>query len=65
VAADLLAARRGLDLDDPAAAERIRAVVGDATWDLVRPGRPTPSDRQGPGLDAGELAHVLDGMERI
>lgn len=65
VASDLLAARRGLDLDDPAAAERIRAVVGDATWDLVRPGRPTPSDRQGPGLDHDELAHVLDGMERI
>ena len=65
VADDLLSARRGLQLDDPAAAERIRAMVGDPTWELVRPGRPVPADRQGPGLDRDELAIVLDGMERI
>jgi hypothetical protein len=40
-------------------------LLGDRLWELVRPGRPFPEDRRGPGLSTGELASMLDTLERL
>lgn len=58
-----LATRRGISLDDdPDAA---RDLLGDATWDLVRPDRPPPEDRLAGGLAPSTLHDVVDGLERV
>lgn len=63
IAAGLLAGRRGIDLDrQPALA---RTVLGDETWELVRPGRPAPPDRFGPGIDTRELDRVVTALEAL
>lgn len=48
-------------LPDPAA----RALLGDRLWDLVRPDRPFPEDRHGPGVSAHELGAMLAVLERL
>lgn len=61
VAADRLAGRHAIDLDaDPAAA---RAVLGPALWAAVGPPSARP-DRDAPRLGPGELARLLDALER-
>lgn len=62
LAAGLLATRRRVSLDgDPVA----RAMLGDATWDLVRPDRPPPEDRRARGLPVSELRAVVESLERV
>jgi hypothetical protein len=63
LAADLLSGRRGIDL--ARSPEQARAVLGDLTWDLVRPDRPAPSDRHVPGLADDDLARVVTALERV
>jgi hypothetical protein len=63
VAAQRLSTRRGLTLEGDEAASR--AVVGEATWELVRPDREPPQIRSAPGITAGELREVVDALERI
>jgi hypothetical protein len=63
IAAQRLATRRGLTLDRETTASR--AVVGEDTWELVRPDREPPELRFGPGVAASELAKVVDALERI
>lgn len=41
------------------------SLLGDRLWDLVRPGRPFPEDRRGPGISTDELASLLDRLERL
>jgi hypothetical protein len=41
------------------------ALLGTELWDLVRPGRPFPEDRHGPGIPVGELAAMLTVLERL
>ena len=63
VAAGLLAARRRLTLDaDP---DEARQVLGDETWELVRPDRPAPSDRQARGIPPDALERVVSSLEAI
>jgi hypothetical protein len=63
IAGELLAARRGIDLDSsPAAA---RKALGEDTWQLVRADREPPRDRYGPGLDLGALRSVVTSLERL
>ena len=60
IAAGLLL-RRGIELDaQPALA---RDALGDAAWDLVRPDREAPGDRQAPGIAPQELNAVLAALE--
>jgi hypothetical protein len=62
VAAHRLAGNHAVDLEaDPAAAERL---LGPELWAAVgrEPGR--PADRDGPRLHPGELARLLDALER-
>jgi len=63
IAAQRLATRRGLALDRDTAASR--TVVGEETWELVRPDREPPHLRFGPGVGARDLAKVVDSLERI
>jgi hypothetical protein len=37
-----------------------REVLGDRLWDIVRPGRPFPQDRHGPGVRPQELGAMLE-----
>jgi hypothetical protein len=55
--------RHGVSLDEQP--ERARRILGDATWELVRPDRPAPSDRHGPGLPQRELAAVVETLEKV
>jgi hypothetical protein len=58
-----LATRRGLGLD--ADTEAARAIVGEETWQLVRPDREPPEPRWGPGISARQLREVVAVLERI
>ena len=63
LATDLLVARRGVSLDgDP---ERARTLVGEETWELVRPDRPTPEDRRARGVPINDLRRVVESLERL
>ncbi|HTU85075.1 MAG TPA: hypothetical protein VMF57_05840 [Solirubrobacteraceae bacterium] len=42
-----------------------RELLGDRLWEIVRPERPFPADRQGPGVGWQELAAMLDVLERL
>jgi hypothetical protein len=56
-------ARRGLRLDrDVADAQRL---LGPAAWELVRPDRPPPRDRDAPGIAPRELEEILDALEGL
>ena len=59
----LLLTRRGIDLDRDR--DAARAAVGPAVWELVRPDRPPPDDRGGPGATAEELAELVAALERV
>jgi hypothetical protein len=63
IASELLRSRRGIDLDgDPDASRR---ALGEETWEFVRPDRPPPDDRFGPGVDRATLHRVADALEAI
>jgi hypothetical protein len=56
-------ARRGLRLDrDVAAARRL---LGPTAWELVRPDRPPPRDRDAPGIAPRHLEEILDALEGL
>ena len=40
-------------------------LLGEELWELVRPNRPFPEDRHGPGVQPGDLAAMLDVLERL
>jgi hypothetical protein len=62
-AAARLSAKHHLDLERrPQAA---RALLGDEAWELLRPDRPEPADRQAPGIGRAQLTRVVDVLERI
>lgn len=42
-----------------------RELLGDALWDLVRPGRPFPADRHGPGISPAQLDAMLATIEAL
>ncbi len=63
IAGELLAARRGIDLDgSPQAA---REALGDETWQIVRTDREPPRDRYGAGLALGTLHRVVTSLEAL
>lgn len=60
---DAAAARLALDFDlHPA---RARAALGDDTWELLRPDRPVPEDRNAPGLPLRRVHSIVDELERL
>ncbi len=63
LAAELLAWRQGIHLaTEPDAA---RAVLGEATWDLLRPDREEPRDHNAPGLTPALLARIVAELEEV
>lgn len=42
-----------------------REVLGDRLWDIVRPGRPFPEDRHGPGVSPRELGAMLEVVRQL
>lgn len=63
LAMDLLASRRGIDLQrEP---ERARAALGDPAWEVVRPDRPEPQERNDPGMQTPELDRVITSLEHL
>jgi hypothetical protein len=63
MARELLASRRGIDLDlDREAARR---VLGEEAWEIVRPDREAPTDRFGPGIDLPTVRATVTALEAI
>jgi hypothetical protein len=63
IAARLLFARRGIDLDhEPEAARR---ALGDDLWELVRSDREAPRRRDAPGLTPAETERLVAALERL
>jgi hypothetical protein len=62
VAAYRLAAR-GISLDAQPA--RASAVLGPDAWEVVRPDRPEPEDRNARGLDLARLRSVVEGLDAV
>ncbi len=63
VASGLLMARRRVSLD--AEPEIARAVLGEETFELVRPDRRPPEDRRARGLPVEDLRRVVESLERV
>jgi hypothetical protein len=60
---DAATARLGIDFDlHP---DRARAVLGAETWELLRPDRPAPVDRNAPGLPLRRVRTVVDQLEQL
>jgi hypothetical protein len=58
-----LASRRGVELDRrPEAAE---ALLGEDVWELLRPDRPEPADRHGPGVPRESVAAAIARVESL
>jgi len=63
IAALRLSRRYGVVLDrEPA---RARELVPSAAWEVVRPDRPPPEDRLGPGPTLASLRTVVSELERL
>lgn len=59
----LLASRRGIDLDaDP---EGARRALGEELWELVRADRPMPARRDGPGIDLAASERMVIALEEL
>ena len=41
------------------------SLLGDRLWEIVRPDRPFPEDRHGPGITPRELDAMLEVLERL
>jgi hypothetical protein len=60
---DAATARLGIDFDlHPG---RARAALGEETWELLRPDRPAPVDRNAPGLPLRRVRAVVDRLELL
>jgi hypothetical protein len=54
---------RGVALDRQP--ERARALLGADAWELVRPDRPEPPDRNARGLDLDRVRRVVEGVDAL
>jgi hypothetical protein len=60
---DQLAVTYGLNLGRDAI--RVRQLVGEDVWELIRPERPFPEDGFAPGLRLQELVALVDSLESL
>lgn len=60
---DAADARLGFALEQRPDAARVR--LGDDTWELLRPDRPAPEDRSGPGVPLARVRSIVDSLERL
>jgi hypothetical protein len=45
--------------------ESARALLGEDAWELLRPDRPEPEDRHGPGVPQRQIAAVIETLEAL
>jgi hypothetical protein len=62
-AAARIAARHGFELERRP--EAARALLGEDAWDLLRPDRPSPEDRHGPGVSPRRVAALIERVESL
>jgi hypothetical protein len=62
-AAARIAARHGFELERRS--EAAQALLGDDVWELLRPDRPEPEDRHGPGVPPARVAAVIERVESL
>ncbi len=55
-------AARGVSMEDE---QRAHQLLGDEAWELLRPDRPEPRNRNAPGLGIPELDRLVGALERI
>jgi antitoxin (DNA-binding transcriptional repressor) of toxin-antitoxin stability system len=55
-------AARGVAMKDE---RRARELMGEEAWELLRPDRPEPRNRNAPGLATAELERLVGALERI
>ena len=63
IAIELLAARRGIDLD--ASPEAARRVLGDDAWEIVRGDREVSREHFAPGVQLASLRRAVSALEGI
>jgi len=63
VAAARLAGRHGVELERRP--ETARSLLGEDIWELLRPDRPEPVDRHGPGIPREQIAAVIEHVEAL
>ena len=61
----LLQHRHGLVLDDPDDHEKIRSLVGEPAWEILRPDRPPPSRRSRRRDGSTQLEALVSGLEAL
>jgi hypothetical protein len=62
-AAARIAVRHGFDLERRP--EAARSLLGEDAWELLRPDRPEPEDRFGPGIPHEDIAAVIARVEAL
>ena len=45
--------------------EAARALLGEDAWELLRPDRPPPEDRHGPGVPPRRVAALIERVESL
>jgi hypothetical protein len=63
IVGDQMAVTYGLQLERDS--ERVRQLVGEDLWELIRPERPFPEDGFAPGLRFAELVALVDRLESL
>jgi hypothetical protein len=58
-----IAARHGFELERRP--EAAHALLGDDVWELLRPDRPKPEDRHGPGVPRARIEAVIERVESL
>ena len=62
-AASRLSAHHGVELERRP--EAARALLGEDVWELLRPNRPPPEDRHGPGVPREQVVAVIERVESL
>jgi len=62
-AAARISSRHGFELERRP--EAARALLGDDVWDLLRPDRPPPENRHGPGVPRKRVVAVIERVESL
>jgi hypothetical protein len=62
-AAARLSSRHGFELEQRP--EAARALLGEDAWELLRPDRPAPENRHGPGVPRERIAAVIARVESL
>jgi hypothetical protein len=62
-AAARISTRHGFELERRP--EAARALLGEEAWELLRPDRPAPEDRHGPGVPRKSIVAVIERVESL